>query len=276
VSRAGRRILISGASRGIGLAIALRAARAGARIALLAKTGEPHPTLPGTVFTAAEEIAEAGGEALPIVGDVRSEVDVERAVAATVDAFGGIDACVNNASAIDLSPTPELTMKRFDLIQAVNVRGTFMLSRACIPHLEDGDNPHILTLSPPLNLDPRWLGAHLGYTISKYGMSLCTIGLADELRPRGIAANSLWPRTLIATSAVRNLIGEEQARERARTPEVVADAAWIVLNRPAERCSGNLYVDEDVLREQGVTDLDRYRAGSGEPDTDLFLGPAPR
>jgi citronellol/citronellal dehydrogenase len=267
---AARRMIVSGASRGIGLAIALRAAREGARVAIVAKTSEPHSKLAGTVHTAAAEIEAAGGEALPVIGDVRDAEDVERAVAAAVAAFGGLDVCVNNASAIDLSPTTEISVKRFDLIQAVNARGTFLLSRAAIPHLEQSTNPHILTLSPPLNLDPYWLGAHLAYTLSKYGMSLCTIGLAEELRRRGIAANSLWPRTLIATAAIRNLGGEDLG-ERARTPAIMADAAWEVLSRPAATTSGNLFVDEDVLRAAGVTDFDRYRAGSREPETDLFL-----
>jgi citronellol/citronellal dehydrogenase len=267
-----RRMIISGASRGIGLAIAMRAAREGARIAILAKTAEPHPKLSGTVYTAAEEIEAAGGSALPVIGDVRSEEDVARAVAAAAEAFGGLDICINNASAIDLSATTEISMKRFDLIQSVNTRGTFLLSRACIPHLADGLDSHILTLSPPLNLAPHWLGSHLAYTISKYGMSMCTIGLAEELRPRGIAANSLWPRTLIATAAIMSLGGVDHTA-RARTPEVMADAAWEVLSRPAATTTGNLFVDEDVLREAGTTDFDRYKAGTEEPAIDLFLDP---
>jgi citronellol/citronellal dehydrogenase len=192
-------------------------------------------------------------------------------VASTVDAFGGIDVCLNNASAIDLSPTPELAVKRYDLMQAINARGTFLLSRACLPHLGGSSNPHILTLSPPLNLNPRWAGQHLGYTIAKYGMSLCTLGLAEELRPQGIAANSLWPRTLIATAAVQNLLGGDASMARARTPEIVADAAWAVLTRPARSCSGNFFIDDEVLREEGVTDFERYRAGPEEPALDLFL-----
>jgi citronellol/citronellal dehydrogenase len=268
-------MIISGASRGIGLAIAVRAARDGADVAVLAKTAEPHPSLPGTVYTAAAEIEAAGGRALPVVGDVRDERDVERAVAEAVSAFGGLDVCVNNASAIDLSSTTAISVKRFDLMQAVNLRGTFLLSRAAIPHLEKGVNPHILTLSPPLGRDAYWLGAHLPYTLSKYGMSMCTLGLAEELRSRGIAANSLWPRTLIATAAILNL-GEPGIGERARTPQIMADAAWEVLSRPAAAATGELLVDEDVLREAGVTDFDRYRAGAAEPQIDLFLEGAPR
>jgi citronellol/citronellal dehydrogenase len=266
----GRTILMSGGSRGIGLAIALRAARDGAQVALLAKTAEPHPKLPGTIHSACEDIERAGGQALAIVGDVRNEDDIQRAVASTVDTFGGIDVCVNNASAIDLSPTRVLATKRFDLMHAVNVRGTFLLSRACLAHLAESDNPHILTLSPPLNLDPRWAGDHLGYTIAKYGMSLCTLGLADELRPKGIAVNSLWPRTIIATAAVQNL-GEDGILDRARMPEIMADAAHSILTRPAGDWTGNFLLDEDVLREEGVDDFDRYRAGDGEPALDLFL-----
>jgi citronellol/citronellal dehydrogenase len=265
---------MSGGSRGIGLAIALRAALDGANVALLAKTAEPHPKLPGTIHTACEEIEQAGGRALAVVGDVRREQDIEAAVQRTVGAFGGIDACVNNASAIDLSPTVALPIKRFDLMQAINVRGTFLLARACVPYLAKGHNPHILTLSPPLNLNPRWAGDHLGYTLSKYGMSLCTLGLAQELRPTGIAANSLWPRTVIATAAVRNL-GDSGAIDRCRTPEIMADAAHAILTRPAADCSGNFFIDEDVLREEGVEDFESYRAGTEEPALDLFLDDPP-
>jgi citronellol/citronellal dehydrogenase len=206
----GKTMLMSGGSRGIGLSIAVRAARDGANVAIMAKTDEPHPKLPGTVHTAVAEIEEAGGRGLAIVGDVRIDADIERTVSKTVEAFGGIDVCVNNASAINLARTPDLEPKRYDLMQDINTRGTFMLSRACIPQLERSDNAHILTLSPPINLDPKWAGGQLGYTIAKYGMSLCTLGLAEELEDRPIAANSLWPRTLIATAAVQNLLGGEQ------------------------------------------------------------------
>ncbi len=267
----GKTILMSGGSRGIGLAIAVRAAREGANVAVMAKTEAPHPKLPGTIHTAVEEIEAAGGRGLAILGDVRDDASIEKAVAKTVDAFGGIDVCVNNASAINLAKTPDLDPKRYDLMQDINTRGTFMLSRACIPHLECSDNAHILTLSPPINLDPKWAGGQLGYTIAKYGMSLCTLGLAEELRDREIAANSLWPRTLIATAAVLNLLGGEQAMNQSRTPEIVSDAAYAILTRPAAECTGNFFIDDEVLAEEGVNDLDRYRAGTGEPALDLFL-----
>jgi len=214
----GKTILMSGGSRGIGLAIAVRAARDGANVAVMAKTDKPDPRLPGTIHTAVEEIEAAGGRGLAILGDVRDDDAIAAAVARTVEAFGGIDICVNNASAINLAKTPDLEPKRYDLMQDINTRGTFMLSRACIPHLEKSDNAHILTLSPPISLDPKWAGGQLGYTIAKYGMSLCTLGLAEELRDRRIAANSLWPRTLIATAAVLNLLGGEAAMNQSRTP----------------------------------------------------------
>lgn len=262
---------MSGGSRGIGLAIALRAARDGANVAVMAKTDQPHPRLPGTIHTAVAEIEAAGGNGLAIVGDVRNDEAIDDAVARTVEEFGGIDVCVNNASAINLSRTPELEPKRYDLMQDINTRGTFMLSRACIPHLARSESPHILTLSPPINLDPKWAGGQLGYTIAKYGMSLCTLGLAEELGQRGIAANSLWPRTLIATAAVQNLLGGDQAMNQARTPEIVADAAHAILIRTAAECSGNFFIDDEVLASEGVTDLSGYQAGEGEPLVDLFL-----
>lgn len=267
----GKTILMSGGSRGIGLAIAVRAARDGANVAVMAKTDQPHPKLPGTIHTAVEEIEAAGGKGLGILGDVRDDASIEDAVGRAVDAFGGIDICVNNASAINLAPTPDLDPKRYDLMQDINTRGTFMLSRACIPHLERSANAHILTLSPPINLAPRWAGGQLGYTIAKYGMSLCTLGLAEELKDRPIAANSLWPRTLIATAAVQNLLGGEQSMNQARTPEIVADAAHAILVRSAAECSGNFFIDDEVLAEEGVTDLSSYQAGEGEPLLDLFL-----
>jgi citronellol/citronellal dehydrogenase len=267
----GRTILMSGGSRGIGLSIAVRAARDGANVALIAKTDEPHPKLPGTIHTAVEEIEEEGGRGLAIVGDVRDDASIEAAVQRTVEAFGGIDVCVNNASAINLAKTPELEPKRYDLMQDINTRGTFMLSRACIRHLERSDAAHILTLSPPINLDPKWAGGQLGYTIAKYGMSLCTLGLAEELRERGIAANSLWPRTLIATAAVQNLLGGAKSMSQARTPEIVADAAWAILTRSPAEATGNFYIDDEVLAEEGITDLGRYGAGEGKLALDLFL-----
>ena len=274
---AGKTILVSGGSRGIGLAIALRAARDGANIVLLAKTATPHPKLEGTIYTAAEQVEAAGGRAVPVVGDLRSDEDVERAVSEAAAAFGGIDAVVNNASAIDLSPTTKITMKRYDLLQDINARGTFALTRAALPYLETAANPHILTLSPPLNLNPRWAGAHLAYTLSKYGMSLCTLGFADEFADQGIAANSLWPRTTIGTAAIRNLLGGEVAVRKARTPDIMADAAHAILTRDSRVCTGNFYTDEEVLREEGITDFSGYRLAAREEDLDLdfFLPDAP-
>ena len=263
-------LFISGASRGIGLQIALRAARDGANVALIAKTAEPHPKLPGTVFTAAEEIEAAGGKALPIVGDIRDEGSVEEAVAKTVETFGGIDVCVNNASAINLSKTQDLPVRRFDLMQSINARGTFVVSRACLPHLKAAENPHILTLSPPISLEPRWLGGHIGYTLSKYGMSLLALGLAEELREDGVASNALWPRTLIATAAVQNLLGGDKVMAASRTPDIYADAAYAVLLKPAAEYTGQTLIVEDVLEADGVTDFSHYAAVPGTPDDRLF------
>lgn len=269
----GRSILMSGGSRGIGLAIALRAAGDGANVAILAKTGEPHPNLEGTVHTAAEQIRASGGGSLAVVGDVRNDGDVAAAVDATVAEFGGIDVVVNNASAIDLSRTPDISMKRYDLMADINVRGTFMLSKFALPALQKAENPHILTLSPPLNLDPSWAGRHLAYTMAKYGMSLTTLGLAEEFREDGIAVNSLWPRTLIDTAAIRNMPGGSDLVKASRTPRIVADAAHAVLTRPSRSCTGNFFTDEQVLREEGVTDFTRYSRGA--PDDrlmpDIFL-----
>jgi citronellol/citronellal dehydrogenase len=265
-------LFISGGSRGIGLEIALRAARDGANVGLIAKTGEPHPHLPGTVFTAAEAIEAAGGRALPVVGDIRDASQVESAVAATVERFGGVDVCVNNASAINLAGTEALDMKRYDLMQDINTRGTFVVSRACIPHLKRAENPHILTLSPPISLEPRWLGPHVAYTIAKYGMSLCALGFASELREDGIASNALWPRTLIATAAVQNLLGGDEAMAASRKPQLYADAAYAVITRPSRECTGNTFLCEDVLAEEGVTDMDLYAYVPGStPQVDLFV-----
>jgi len=274
---AGKTLFISGGSRGIGLAIALRAARDGANVALIAKTAEPNPKLEGTVYTAAAQIealqAEAGGgRVLPVVGDIRDEAQVGAAVEQAVERFGGIDVCVNNASAINLSGTEALEIKRYDLMQSINTRGTFVVSRACIPHLKRSANPHILTLSPPVSLEPRWLGPHVGYTIAKYGMTLCALGFAAEFAADGIASNALWPRTLIATAAVQNLLGGEAAMARARRPELYADAAYAVITRPSRDCTGNAFLCEDVLAAEGVTDFDRYAYVSGaEPEVDLFV-----
>ena len=267
-SLSGRTILMSGGSRGIGLAIAVRAARDGARVALIAKTAEPHPKLPGTIFTAAEQIEAAGGEALPIVGDIRDAEGVETAVAQTVERFGGIDIVVNNASAINLAPMRDLPVKRFDLMQQINSRGTFVVTRACLPHLRKSSHAHVLTLSPPLSADPRWLAGHSAYTLSKMGMTMITLGLAADEAEAGIGANCLWPRTIIATAAVQNLLGGDEAMRRARTPEIVADAAHAILVRDPRSCTGNAFIDDEVLAEAGIADLDRY---AGAEDTDLSL-----
>jgi citronellol/citronellal dehydrogenase len=268
----GKTLFISGGSRGIGLAIALRAARDGANVALIAKTAEPHPRLEGTVYTAAAQIEAAGGSALPVVGDIRDEAQVESAVWQAVERFGGIDVCVNNASAISLQGTEALEVKRYDLMQSINTRGTFVVSRACIPHLKRAPNPHILTLSPPVSLEPRWLGPHIGYTIAKYGMTLCALGFAAEFAGDGIASNALWPRTLIATAAVQNLLGGDEAMARARKPELYADAAYAVLTKPSRECTGNAFLCEDVLAAEGVTDFDQYSYQPGaQPQVDLFV-----
>src|ERR1700745_3300781 len=253
----GKTMFISGASRGIGLAIAKRAASDGANIALIAKTAEPHPKFRATVFPAAKEREEAGGQALPIVGDVRDPDSVEAAVAKTVEQFGGIDICVNNASAINLGSISEVPMKRFDLMNGIQVRGTYAVSQACIPHLKGRGNPHILTLSPPVLLGKEWLKP-TAYMMAKFGMTLCALGIAEEMRDEGIAANTLWPRTLVAAAAVQNLLGGEEAMARARRPEVYSDAAYVILNKPSRQYTGNMLLCEDVLVESGVTDLSVY------------------
>ena len=264
---------ITGASRGIGRAIAVEAARQGANVVIAAKTSAPHPKLPGTIHDAAEEMERAGGRALAIECDVRSEDQLAAAVSRAVDHFGGLDALVNNASAIFLAGTLDTPMKRWDLMHGVNVRGTFAASQACIPHLARAANPHILNLAPPPSLAPRWFASHLAYTLAKMGMSLCVLGMAEELRDRGIAVNALWPRTIIATAALNVLGGEETARH-GRTPEIVADAAVAILRREARGCTGHFFIDEDVLREEGVTELGRYAVAPGEELwPDLFLEP---
>jgi len=268
---ANKTIFMSGGSRGIGLAIALRAARDGANVALIAKTTEPHPKLEGTIHTAASQIEEAGGTALPVAGDIRDEEAVEHAVAQAVDRFGGIDVCVNNASAINIAGTEALEMKRYDLMQDINTRGTFVVSKACVPHLKQAENPHILTLSPPLDMNPMWFRNHLGYTIAKYGMSMCVLGMAEEFRDDGIAVNALWPRTIIATAAVQNLLGGNEAMKRSRRPEILADAAHAILTRPSREATGNFYIDDEVLREEGVEDLSDYSYSEGELQLDLFV-----
>lgn len=273
-SLAGRTIIMSGGSRGIGLAIAVRAARDGANVALIAKTDQPDPRLPGTIHTAAAEIEAAGGTALAIVGDIRDDETVANAVAQTVQRFGGIDIVVNNASAITLQNIGDLPAKRYDLMLDINARGTFALTSLALPHLAKASNPHVLTLSPPLNLDRRWLRDHAPYTVSKYAMTMLTLGVAESRRDEGIAANCLWPRTIIATAAVQNLLGGEESMAGSRTPEIMADAAHEILTRPARECTGNTFIDEDVLREAGITDFAKYRFGSGTEENllpDLFV-----
>ncbi|MFO0675990.1 MAG: NAD(P)-dependent oxidoreductase [Polyangiaceae bacterium] len=268
----GKTLFVTGASRGIGKAIALRAARDGANVVIAAKTTEPHPKLPGTIFTAAEEIEKAGGKALPLVVDVRSEEQIASAVAKAVETFGGIDVLVNNASAISLTGTVATPMKRFDLMHQVNTRGTFACSQACIPHLAKSENPHILNLSPPLTMDAKWFGPHVAYTMAKYGMSMCVLGMAQELKPAGIAVNALWPRTVIATAAVQNLLGGDQTIRGSRSPEIMADAAHVVLTRPSRETTGNFFLDDEVMASVGVTDLAKYAMTPGaELIPDFFV-----
>jgi citronellol/citronellal dehydrogenase len=269
-SLGGKTLFITGGSRGIGLAIALRAARDGANVVIAAKTAEPNPKLPGTIFTAAGEIEAAGGRCLPVQCDIRDEAQLARAVAAAVERFGGIDVLVNNASAITLTGTPETPLKRFDLMFGINVRGTFAASQACVPHLAQATNPHILTLSPPLNLNPRWFKRHVAYTMAKYGMSMCVLGMAEEFRERGIAVNALWPRTIIATAALQMIPGVDPSR--GRKPEIMADAAHWIVCQPSRTCTGNFFIDEDALRRAGVTDFGRYAVDASKSLLpDLFL-----
>jgi citronellol/citronellal dehydrogenase len=263
----GKTLFITGASRGIGKAIALRAARDGANIAVLGKTAEPNPRLPGTVPGTVAELEAAGGKAIGCICDVRFEDQVQAAVAETVRAFGGIDVLVNNASAISLTPTLHTEMKRFDLMHQVNTRGTFLCAKACLPHLLERENPHILMLSPPLNLRPEWFGPHLAYSMAKYGMSLCVLGLAEEWASKGVAVNALWPRTVIATAAVQNLLGGDATMARARRPEIVADAAHVILTRPSRAHTGQFFIDDEVLASAGITDLSGYASG---PDSELL------
>ena len=261
----GKTVFITGASRGIGKAIGLRLAREGANIAIAAKTASPHPKLPGTIYTAAEEIEAAGGKALPLILDVRQEEMVEDAVQKTVDTFGGIDILINNASAIMLTGTMQTSMKRFDLMHHVNYRGTFMSSQKCIPHLLKSDNPHILNLSPPLNIEKRWFAPHLPYTLAKYGMSFCTFAMSEEFRKKGLAVNSLWPRTAIATAAVE-MLGGEKMMQASRKPEIMADAAYFILSQDSKDCSGNFFIDDEVLKMHGIPNLDEYAVN---PDVEL-------
>ncbi len=266
----GKTLFISGASRGIGLAIAVRAARDGANVAIAAKTAEPNPKLPGTIYTAAEEIEKAGGKALPLVCDIRFEDQVQAAVAKAVETFGGIDVCVNNASAINLSGTLETPMKRFDLMHQINTRGTFLVSQACLPHLLKAQNPHILNLSPPLSMKAKWFAPHVAYTMAKYGMSMCVLGMAEEFKGK-VAVNALWPKTMIATAAVQNLLGGDESMKVSRKPEIMGDAAHAILVKGTDY-TGQFLIDEDVLRAEGVTDFDPYAFVPGGPlMTDLFL-----
>jgi len=260
-------LFITGASRGIGLAIALRAARDGANIAIAAKTAEPHPKLPGTIYSAAKEIEAAGGQALPLIVDVRDETNVAAAIEETVVKFGGIDICVNNASAIQLTPTTMTDIKRYDLMHQVNTRGTFLVSKYCIPHLKKAANPHILNLSPPLDMREQWFAGHVAYTMAKYGMSMCVLGMAGELRPDGIAVNALWPRTGIATAAIRNNLAGDEGMKLCRTVEIMADAAHVILTKPARQFTGNFCIDDALLYENGVRDFDKYRV---DPSKDLM------
>jgi citronellol/citronellal dehydrogenase len=267
MSLRGKTLFITGGSRGIGLAIAIRAARDGANVAIAAKTAEPHPKLPGTIFTAAKEIEDAGGKALPLQVDIRHEDQVAEAIKKTAETFGGIDIVVNNASAINLTGTEALDMKRYDLMHGINTRGTFVTSKLAIPYLKKAANPHVLNLSPPLNMEERWFAPHVAYTMAKFGMSMCVLGMSGEFRKDGIAFNALWPRTIIATAAVQNLLGGDAMIKGSRKPEIMGDAAYIIFNRPAKETTGNFFVDEDVMASAGVTDLSSYAV---DPSSKLF------
>ncbi len=262
----GKTLFITGGSRGIGLAIALRAARDGANVAIAAKTAEPHPKLPGTIYTAAEEIEAAGGRALPLVCDIRFEDQVVAAVEETVATFGGLDICVNNASAIQLTNLEQTEMKRFDLMHGVNARGTYLVTKTCLPHLKQAENPHVLMLSPPLDMQAKWFAGHIAYTMAKFGMSMVVLGAAEELKPHGIAVNALWPRTTIATAAIQNLLGGEALMRKSRKPEILADAAYAIFTSPAREFTGNFCIDDTLLYERGERDFDKYRV---DPTQDL-------
>jgi citronellol/citronellal dehydrogenase len=267
MSLQGKTLLITGASRGIGLAIGKRAAQDGANVAVLAKTAEPHPKLPGTIHTAVEEINSAGGKGLAIQTDIRFEDQVDAAVAKTIETFGGIDILVNNASAISLTGTLQTPMKRYDLMHQINTRGTYLVSQKCMPELLKADNPHILNLSPPLSMKAKWFGPHVAYTMAKYGMSMCVLGMAAEFTKQGVACNALWPQTAIATAAVQNMLGGDEVMSRTRKVEIMSDAAHIILTRPSRECTGNFFIDEDLLREHGETDFDKYAV---DPSKDLL------
>lgn len=267
-----RTVFITGASRGIGKAMALRLAKEGANIVIAAKSVEEDPRLGGTIFSAAQEVEAAGGKALAVQVDIRHEEQIQTAVQQAVDRFGGIDVLINNASAIQLTPTEQTETKRFDLMQSINVRGTFLMGKYCIPHLRKGNNPHIITLSPPINLNPKWLGGHIAYTITKYSMSMLALGWAAELKDTGVASNALWPRTTIDTAAVRNLLGGEALAKMSRTPDIIADAVYYILRKPAAQCTGNTFIDEEVMAAEGITDLSHYSVVPGaELYRDLFV-----
>ncbi len=273
MSLKGKTLFVTGASRGIGHAIALRAAQDGANIVIAAKTAEPHPKLPGTIYTAAEDMEKAGGAALPLVVDVRDEASVAEAVAKAVARFGGIDVCVNNASAISLTGTLATDMKRYDLMHQINTRGTYLTSKACIPHLKASANPHVLNLSPPLDMSPKWFGPHVAYTMAKFGMSMCVLGMAEEFKADGIAFNALWPRTGIATAAIRNALAGDEGMLRCRTPEIMADAAHAILTKPAREFSGHFLIDDTFLYGEGVRDFDKYRVDASQPLMPDFFVP---
>ena len=260
-------VFITGGSRGIGKAIGLRLAREGANIVIAAKTVEPHPKLPGTIFTAADEMDKAGGKGFPICTDIRFEEQVNAAVKQAVDTFDGIDILINNASAIQLTGTLETEMKRYDLMHQINVRGTYMVSKYCIPYLKKANNPHILNLSPPLNMETKWFAPHVAYTMSKFGMSMCVLGMAGELKKDGIAVNALWPKTVIQTAAVQNLLGGDKVMEKSRKPDIMGDAAFTILSKNSSECTGNYFVDEELLRSEGITDFSNY---SNVPDSELM------
>jgi citronellol/citronellal dehydrogenase len=274
MSLSGKTLFVTGASRGIGLAIALRAARDGANVAIAAKTAEPHPKLPGTIYTAAKEIEDAGGKALPLIVDVRDEESVQAAVEQTVQRFGGIDICVNNASAIQLTGTLQTDMKRYDLMHSINTRGTYVTSKTCIPHLKNAANPHVLMLSPPLDMSPRWFAPHVAYTMAKFGMSMCVLGMAEEFKGDGIAFNALWPRTGIATAAIRNALAGDEGMRRCRTVEIMGDAAYAIFNKPSREFTGNFVIDDTFLYGEGEREFEKYRVDPSQPLMPDFFVPA--
>lgn len=261
----GKTVFITGASRGIGLAIGKRLAQEGANIVIAAKTSDPNPRLPGTIFSAAKEIEEAGGKALPLMVDIRYEDQIIQAVEKTIETFGGIDVLINNASAISLTPTPMTDMKRYDLMHSVNTRGTFLCSKICLPYLQKSENPHILNMSPPLNMEARWFSGHVAYTMAKFGMSMCVLGMAEEFKEIGVAVNALWPRTVIATAAVQNLLGGDESIQMSRRPDIIADAAYYILSRDSRSCTGNFFIDDEVLLSEGITDLSSYAVNPNKP-----------